>query len=139
MPVWASQYPESAGFSRISNENAIAKGLTFRPLAVTARDTLEWFKTLPAERQAKEKRFAELAKQFDQMRRNYLEELEVRKGEAHAQLLEQANAIIKTIAETEKFDLILQQAVYGSPQIDITDRVLAEMAKRNPAAEPAKQ
>lgn len=93
----------------------------------------------PAERQVKEKRFAEIAKQFEQMRRSYLEELEARKAEAHAQLLEQVNAIIKVIAETEKFDLILQQAVYGSPQIDITERVLAEMAKRNPVAEPAKQ
>jgi 2'-hydroxyisoflavone reductase len=53
MPVWASQYPESTGFCRMSNERAVTRGLTFRPLAVTARDTLEWFKTLPAERQAK--------------------------------------------------------------------------------------
>ena len=38
---------------RISIQRALAKGLTFRPLAATARDTLEWFKSQPAERQAK--------------------------------------------------------------------------------------
>jgi 2'-hydroxyisoflavone reductase len=53
MPVWVSDDPESAGFSRISNERAISKGLTFRPLAETARDTLDWFKTLPEARRAK--------------------------------------------------------------------------------------
>jgi 2'-hydroxyisoflavone reductase len=53
MPVWVSDGPENAGFSRISNARAISKGLTFRPLAETARDTLDWFKALPAERRAK--------------------------------------------------------------------------------------
>ncbi len=53
MPVWVPDTPENAGFSRVSIERAVAKGLTFRPLAVTARDALDWFKTLPAERQAK--------------------------------------------------------------------------------------
>jgi 2'-hydroxyisoflavone reductase len=53
MPVWASEYPESAGFSRISIGRAISKGLTYRPLADTARDTLEWFRTLPDARRAK--------------------------------------------------------------------------------------
>jgi 2'-hydroxyisoflavone reductase len=31
----------------------VGAGLTFRPLAVTARDTIDWFKTLPADRQSK--------------------------------------------------------------------------------------
>jgi 2'-hydroxyisoflavone reductase len=53
MPVWVSDSPEDAGFSRVSIARAVAKGLTFRPLADTARDTLAWFKTLPAERRSK--------------------------------------------------------------------------------------
>jgi len=53
MPVWVPDTPENAGFARVSIERAVAKGLTFRPLAVTARDALDWFKTLPVERQAK--------------------------------------------------------------------------------------
>lgn len=52
MPVWVPVRDDNAGFARVSIERAVAKGLTFRPLAVTARDTLDWFQTLPAERQA---------------------------------------------------------------------------------------
>jgi 2'-hydroxyisoflavone reductase len=53
MPVWVSPQGRSAGFSRRSVEKAVAAGLTYRPLAETARDTLEWHKTRPeAEQQA---------------------------------------------------------------------------------------
>jgi 2'-hydroxyisoflavone reductase len=52
MPVWVSRSPDNAGFARVSIERAVQKGLTFRPLAVTARDTLDWFRMQPAERQA---------------------------------------------------------------------------------------
>jgi 2'-hydroxyisoflavone reductase len=53
MPVWVPSSPQMAGFSRRSNKKAVAAGLTFRPLAQTALDTLAWFKAQPAERQAK--------------------------------------------------------------------------------------
>ena len=52
MPVWIPGDGDDAGFSRRSNRKAIAAGLTFRPLAQTALDTLAWFKTLPGDRQA---------------------------------------------------------------------------------------
>lgn len=52
MPVWIPGNGENAGFSRRSNARALAAGLNFRPLAQTALETLAWFKTLPAERQA---------------------------------------------------------------------------------------
>lgn len=50
MPVWAG---DELGLSRTKIDKAVAKGLTFRPLAQTSRDTLAWFKSLPAERQSK--------------------------------------------------------------------------------------
>jgi 2'-hydroxyisoflavone reductase len=53
MPVWIPPSGEGLGFAQISIKRAVEKGLTFRPLADTARDTIAWFKTLPAERQAK--------------------------------------------------------------------------------------
>ncbi len=53
MPVWVPPRGEDAGMGRISNQRALEKGLTFRPLAVTARDTLAWFKGQPEERQEK--------------------------------------------------------------------------------------
>lgn len=48
MPVWVPDGPNNAAFSRRSIAKALAAGLTFRPLAVTAKDTLDWNKTRPA-------------------------------------------------------------------------------------------
>jgi 2'-hydroxyisoflavone reductase len=53
MPVWIPPRGEEAGSNCISLQRALAKGLTFRPLAETARDTLAWFKAQSAERRAK--------------------------------------------------------------------------------------
>ena len=50
MPAWMPPEGPRAGFARMSNALAMDAGLTFRPLADTARDTLEWFLTLPAGR-----------------------------------------------------------------------------------------
>jgi 2'-hydroxyisoflavone reductase len=47
MPVWVTPAADNAGFARVSIDRALEKGLTFRPLAATARDTLEWFNNLP--------------------------------------------------------------------------------------------
>jgi 2'-hydroxyisoflavone reductase len=53
MPVWVPPTGDSAGFSRTSCAKAIAKGLTFRPVPDTVKATLDWFRTEPADRQAK--------------------------------------------------------------------------------------
>ncbi|MBV8851633.1 MAG: SDR family oxidoreductase [Methylobacteriaceae bacterium] len=53
MPVWIPGQGGTFGFHRRDMQRAIAKGLTYRPLSLTAADTLGWFQTLPAERQAK--------------------------------------------------------------------------------------
>jgi len=53
MPVWVPGQGNSAGFAERSIRNAVAAGLTFRPLAITATDTLDWFKQQPPDRQAK--------------------------------------------------------------------------------------
>lgn len=52
MPVWVPGQGETAGFSRVSIARALAKGLTFRPLATTGADTLAWFDSQPEERRA---------------------------------------------------------------------------------------
>ncbi len=49
MPVWTGR---ESGLARAKIDRALSKGLTFRPLAETARDTLAWFKSLPQDRQA---------------------------------------------------------------------------------------
>lgn len=53
MPVWIPGQGEYAGFGRRSNRRAVEKGLTFRPLADTARATLDWYRSRPAGEQAK--------------------------------------------------------------------------------------
>ena len=53
MPVWVPGQGDSAGFAQRDIHKAIAAGLTFRPLATTAIDTLDWFKQQPPDRQAK--------------------------------------------------------------------------------------
>jgi 2'-hydroxyisoflavone reductase len=52
MPAWLPPRDEYAGYGSISRDKAIAKGLTFRPLAVTASETLDWWRTLPESRTA---------------------------------------------------------------------------------------
>ncbi|MCW5559466.1 MAG: epimerase [Verrucomicrobiae bacterium] len=53
LTVWMPGQGETAGFHRLSFERAVKSGLTYRPLAATAVDTLAWFNSLPAERRAK--------------------------------------------------------------------------------------
>jgi len=53
MPVWVPRHSDDAGFVQRDIRKALAAGLTFRPLATTAMDTLAWFRTLPDARQAK--------------------------------------------------------------------------------------
>src|SRR5439155_16469418 len=51
MTVWQPPYGRTAGYQRRSAAKAIAKGLTFRALAVTAKDTLDWHRTRPQKEQ----------------------------------------------------------------------------------------
>jgi 2'-hydroxyisoflavone reductase len=53
MPAWVPNKGETAGFAKVSIARALKAGLTFRPVADTARGTLEWFKSLPETRRAK--------------------------------------------------------------------------------------
>jgi 2'-hydroxyisoflavone reductase len=52
LSAWRSPRGENLNYGRMDNRRAIAAGMTFRPLAATAGDTLAWWKSLPAERQA---------------------------------------------------------------------------------------
>ncbi len=53
LPCWLPPTGEDAGGNQVSNAKAASKGLVFRPLKDTCKDTLAWWKTLPADRQAK--------------------------------------------------------------------------------------
>jgi 2'-hydroxyisoflavone reductase len=53
LPAWVPGQGATAGFARVSNARAVKAGLTFRPVGVTAADTLAWFKAQPEARRAK--------------------------------------------------------------------------------------
>ena len=65
---------------------------------------------------------------LQRVQREFQEDLNLRRNQELSGLLERANKIIRQIAEAEKYDLILQEAVYRSPRVDITDRVLKALA-----------
>lgn len=81
-----------------------------------------------SDRRAREQELTRLSVEFQRMQREYREDLNLRRNQELAALLERANRIIRQIAEAEKFDLIVQEAVYRNPRIDITDRVLKALA-----------
>ncbi len=76
------------------------------------------------DRRNKEREFNELNRDFQRKQREFREDLNQRRNEELAGVLERANKTIKQIAEAEKYDIIFQEAVYASPRIDITDKVI---------------
>lgn len=83
--------------------------------AVTMSDT---------DRRAKEKELNELAREFQRKQREFREDLNLRQNEENAAIIEKANRAIKQLAESEKFDLIVQDVVWASPKLDITDKII---------------
>lgn len=84
-----------------------------------------------SDRRTKERELANLNREFQRQQREFREDLNLRRNEELATVQERANKVIISIAESEKFDLILQEAVYASPRIDITDKVLKALATGN--------
>lgn len=80
------------------------------------------------ERRNKEKEFGELSREFQRRQREFREDLNLRQNEENAAVIEKANKAIKQIAEAEKFDLILQDVVWVSPRLDITERVIKALS-----------
>ncbi len=77
-----------------------------------------------SDRRSKETELGRQTREFQRLQREFREDLNLRRNEELAALFERANKVIRQIAESEKFDLILQEAVYRSPRIDITEKVL---------------
>ncbi|HRP96251.1 MAG TPA: OmpH family outer membrane protein [Rhodocyclaceae bacterium] len=82
-----------------------------------------------AERRNKERAFNDLNRDFQRKQREFREDLNQRRNEELATVLDRANSAIKQIAEKEQFDVILQEAVYASPRIDITEKVIKVLAE----------
>lgn len=80
---------------------------------------------------AKEREFSDLSRDLQRRRREFSEDLNQRKNEELANVIDQANRVIRQLAQKEHYDIIFQDAVYASPRIDITDQVLKALAAKS--------
>lgn len=76
------------------------------------------------DRSRRQRELAEMDREFQRKQREFREDFNQRRNEELQALLERTNRIIRQMAEQEKYDLILQEAVYFNPRIDITEKVL---------------
>jgi outer membrane protein len=81
-------------------------------------------------RRDKERQLADISRNFQRLQREIREDLNLRRNEELAAVQERATRVINQIAEQEKFDLIIQEAVFASGRIDITDRVIKALADK---------
>jgi outer membrane protein len=86
------------------------------------------------QRRNREREFADMNREFQRKQREFREDLNQRRNEELAQVVELANRVIRQIAEQEKFDIIFQDAVFASPRIDITDKVIKALDSGKPPA-----
>jgi outer membrane protein len=85
------------------------------------------------QRRTKQREFNDLNRDFQRRQRELREDLNQRRNEEIAQVIENARRLIRQIAEQEKYDVILQDAVYVNPRVDITDRVIKALEGKPPA------
>jgi outer membrane protein len=76
------------------------------------------------DRVRRQRELAEMDREFQRKQREFREDFNQRRNEELQALLERTNRIIRQMAEQEKYDLIVQEAVYFNPRIDITEKVL---------------
>lgn len=92
--------------------------------------------TLPeSQRVNRQKQLVDQDRDFQRKRREFQEDLNARKNEELQTVLERANRVVRQVAEAEKYDLVLQDAVYINPKHDITEKVIK--ALNGPAAAAA--
>lgn len=76
------------------------------------------------QRIARQRALVEQDRDFQRRRREFQEDLNARKNEELQQVYERANRVVKQVAEAEKYDAILQEAIYINPKHDITEKVI---------------
>jgi len=77
-----------------------------------------------SQRVARQKQLVEQDRDFQRKRREFQEDLNARKNEEQQLVVERANRAVKQVAESEKYDVVFQEAVYIHPKHDITDKVI---------------
>lgn len=82
-----------------------------------------------SDRIKRQRELTELDQEFKRKQRIFNEDVSQRKNEEISAIGDRTYKIVKQIAEAEKYDVVLQDAVYYNPRIDITDKVLKALAK----------
>jgi outer membrane protein len=81
--------------------------------------------TLPeSEKTRRQRELVDQERDLQRKQREFQEDLNQRKNEELAAVVERANRVIRQIFETEKYDAILQEVVFAGPRVDITDKVI---------------
>ncbi len=98
---------------------------------VAAREQFggEQNKLPPADAQARGREIGDMMRQSDQLVLRFQQDLEQRRRELRAAFVQEVRAAIKTVGDAGQFDVILQEAVFARPAIDITEQVMKAMAK----------
>lgn len=77
-----------------------------------------------SERKTKERDLGNSSRELQRQEREFREDLNLRRNEELGQIQERARKTIQDIAKAEKYDIIVEQAVFVDPKVDITDRVM---------------
>ena len=89
----------------------------------------------PRERELKEREFQTMSQRFEQQARAFVDDLERRKAEERRKYFQEVTQIVTQLAVAQKFDLVVQDAVFASKAIDITEQVVKALG--GPAPKPA--
>ncbi|MFT3856847.1 MAG: OmpH family outer membrane protein [Aquabacterium sp.] len=120
-PAKAAQAKLDAEFSRRAKDLNESEGRLKSASEKFERDS----PTLgESERIRRQRELVDQDRELQRKRREFQEDLNQRKNEELSNVLERANKVVKQIFDQEKFDLILQEAVFASSRVDITDKVI---------------
>jgi outer membrane protein len=92
------------------------------------RNAMTWAET---HRRTKEREFGEVNREFQRKQRELREDMNQRKNEELRLVIDQADRVIRQIAEQEKFDIIFQDAAFVAPRVDITDKVIKALEDKS--------
>ena len=124
-PAKASQQKLEQEFSKRDKE---LQEMTARLKAMSERLDRDASVLSDSERQRRQREFAELEKDFQRKQREFREDLNQRRNEELAGVIEKANRVIRQLAEQEKYDFVLQDVVFASPRVDLTDKVIKALS-----------
>ena len=121
--------PLSVAAQKKLEKEFAARDLELRKLAKQARDLQaqldkDGVTMSDSERKAKERDLGNLNRDLQRQGREFREDLNLRRNEELSQIQERARKVIQDIARAEKYDLVVEQAVFVDPKSDITDRVM---------------